>query len=137
MREPSATTCDSSVLLPALSPLHPAHEVCLRAMVRVGYVPAHVLLETYSVLTRFGGEAQVPPAHAAEVLTGQPWRTLQLPAEAYEPLLQSFAEADRPGGAIYDGQIAATAKHFGLVLLSRDHRAAKTYELVGAEYELI
>lgn len=137
MSEASATTCDSSVLLPALSPLHPAHEVCLRAMARVGHVPAHVLLETYSVLTRFGGENQVPPAYAAEVLTGQPWRTLQLPAEAYEPLLQSLAEADRPGGAVYDGQIAATAKHFGLLLLSRDRRAARTYELVGAEYELI
>lgn len=106
-------------------------------MVRVGHVPAHVLLETYSVLTRFGGENQVPPAYAAEVLTGQQWRTLQFPAEAFEPLLQSIAEADRPGGVVYDGQIAATAKHFGLLLLSRDRRAARTYELVGAEYELI
>lgn len=41
------------------------------------------------------------------------------------------------GGAIYDAQIAATAKHHGLVLLSRDRRAATTYDLVGVDYELI
>jgi predicted nucleic acid-binding protein len=48
-----------------------------------------------------------------------------------------FSGAGRSGAAIYDAQIAATAKHHGLKLLSRDRRAAATYDAIGVDYELV
>lgn len=130
-------SCDSSVLIAALSPWHPAYSECIAALDRVTAIPAHALLETYSVMTRMPKTQGVDPQHAAAVLTDQPWAVLQLPPERYEPLIHLFAEAGRGGGAIYDAQIAATTKYHGLVLLTRDRRAARTYELVDAAYELI
>jgi len=47
------------------------------------------------------------------------------------PLLS--AEGVR-GGAIYDALVAATASHQGTTLLTRDHRARVTYDLVGVDY---
>jgi predicted nucleic acid-binding protein len=41
------------------------------------------------------------------------------------------------GGAIYDALVAATAQEAGARLVSRDRRAARTYEAIGARYELI
>lgn len=130
-------SCDSSVLIAALSPWHPAYPACIAALDRVTAIPAHALLETYSVMTRMPKTQGVDPRHAAAVLTDQPWEVLQLPAERYEPLIHLFAEAGRGGGAIYDAQIAATAKHHGCTLLSRDRRAVSIYELVGVEYQLV
>jgi predicted nucleic acid-binding protein len=47
------------------------------------------------------------------------------------------AAAGLAGGAIYDALIAATASRAGATLLSRDRRAAATYEMLGADYELV
>lgn len=41
------------------------------------------------------------------------------------------------GGAIYVALVAATALHARATLLTRDRRAAATYEAVGADFELI
>ncbi len=133
----SSTTCDTSVLIAAFDPNSPGHLECNRALERVSVLPAHAMLEAYSVLTRLPGELRYPPAAVAQVFQVLDRKIVQLPGELYLSLVTSFAEGNRPGGAIYDGQIAATAKHFGLRLLSRDRRAARTYELVGADYELI
>lgn len=62
---------------------------------------------------------------------------VQLPPGEYLRLLELFADSGRSGVAVYDAQIAATAKHHGLKLLSRDRRAAAIYELIGVDYELV
>lgn len=41
------------------------------------------------------------------------------------------------GGAIYDALIAATAKHAGAVLVTRDRRALPTYDTIGVRCDLI
>ena len=38
---------------------------------------------------------------------------------------------------VYDALIAATVRHAGARLLTRDRRAANTYERFGVEYELL
>lgn len=77
------------------------------------------------------------PEAVAQALEALSLPHVQLPPAEYMPLLKRFAGTGRPGGAIYDAQIAATAKHHGLTLLSRDRRAAVVYEVVGVDYELI
>lgn len=52
-------------------------------------------------------------------------------------LVEQAVAARLTGGAIYDALIAATANHAGATLLSRDRRAAATYEALGVEYELV
>ena len=49
--------CDTSVLVPALVSWHEAHERARAAIREVSCVPAQVLVECYSVLTRLGARA--------------------------------------------------------------------------------
>ena len=79
----------------------------------------------------------VPPRTAIAVLESLAWKPLQLPGGDCLPLIRAVARAGVVGGPIYDAQIAATAKHHGLTLLSRDRRAATVYDLVGVDYELV
>lgn len=133
----SEATCDTSVLVPALLPMHECFPACIRAVERVVALPAHVLFETYRVMTTLPGGDRVPPATVRTALEGLVWKPLQLPPEDYLPLIRRLAAAGVAGGPIYDAQIAATAKHHGLTLLSRDRRAAAVYDLVGVDYELV
>ena len=103
---------------------------------RIGALPAHVLLETYSWLTGMRGHS-VSPKTVLSSFDALNIAVVQLPPGQYLRLLARFAGSGRSGAAIYDAQIAATAKHHGLTLLSRDRRAAKVYDLVGVDYELI
>lgn len=133
----SEATCDTSVLVPALLPAHEQFPVCITVVERVAAIPAHVLFETYRVLTRMPGSDRVPPRTAIAVLESLAWKPLQLPGGDCLPLIRAVARAGVVGGPIYDAQIAATAKHHGLTLLSRDRRAATVYDLVGVDYELV
>jgi len=41
------------------------------------------------------------------------------------------------GGAVYDALVGEAARLAGCRLLSRDHRARRTYDLLGVDHELI
>jgi predicted nucleic acid-binding protein len=62
---------------------------------------------------------------------------LPLPPVAHRALLGLAVRAGLAGGAIYDALVAATAKRASASLLTRDRRAAPTYEAVGVRYELL
>lgn len=62
---------------------------------------------------------------------------LTLPPSRHVRLVEQAVAAGLTGGAIYDALIGATANHAGATLLSRDRRAAATYEALGVEYELV
>ncbi len=100
-------------------------------------VPVQVLLEVYSVLTRLPGRERVPAQPLARELARLEWQPLQLPADKHAAMLLKLSDAGVSGGSAYDAQIAITAKHHGYVLLSRDRRAARAYDAVGAAYELV
>lgn len=136
MRE-SLVTCDTSVLVPAIRPEYPYHAQCREQLARVNVLVAHTLLEAFRVITSVSSGAAVAPSTVAATLEALALPHVQLPAEEYLPLVKRFAAADRFGGAIYDAQIAATAKHHGIKLLSRDARAARSYDVIGVDYELI
>ena len=129
---------DTSVVVAAFASWHEAHRATIRLLDRRPRLPAHVLIESYSVLTRLPAphraEARIAAAFLAERF---PAALLTLPANAQAALVAAAASAGLTGGSVYDALIAATARHAGALLLTRDRRAVPTYESVGARYEML
>ena len=129
---------DTSVVVAAFASWHEGHLRAVEALARKPRVPVHVLIETYSVLTR------LPPPHRAPVdvvtdFLSQRFRAapLTLPGRAHVQLLEMAAREGLAGGAIYDALIATTARHAGATLLTRDRRARAVYEQVGVRHEFL
>lgn len=133
-----AVTCDTSVLVPALVSWHADHEASRDAISgRVSTVPAHVLLETYSVLTRLPAPHRVAPAAAGDVLAALRVKACSLPAGRHAALVADLAQAGVRGGAVYDALIGATAAHHGMTLLTRGVRARATYDDLRVSYRFV
>jgi predicted nucleic acid-binding protein len=131
------TAVDSSVLIPALARWHAEHLRADRALGEItdlGMI-GHVLLETYSWLTR--NRPRTPPLVAAGILGALPGPTLTLSPKGHLRLLALAATGGIMAGATYDALIAATAQEADALLLSRDERAARTYGAIGVRFELI
>ena len=122
----------------ALSAWHEQHDTAAQALETVHALPAHVMLEAYSVLTRLPSGLAVPAAAAASVLTG---RFSQLPLRLSDAersaLLQRLSEAGVAGGASYDAVVALEADAHGRALLTLDTRAQATYQRLGIAFESI
>lgn len=126
---------DSSVAIAAFGEWHELNDAAVAALDDGAALPAHALLETYSVLTGF------PPPHRAApdlVITwlDDRFRTILRPpsARAQRDLLRTLAPASRIGGAVYDGLVGLTAKLAGATLVTADVRATTTYELIGVDF---
>lgn len=129
---------DTSVVVAALASWHEAHAVASRALKRRPRIPAHVLIESYSVLTRLPPPHRMQPDLALELLRRRFRETpLTLSGKGHVPLLRLAVEERVVGGAIYDALVGLTAKSAGATLLTRDRRALPTYDTVGARYELV
>jgi predicted nucleic acid-binding protein len=131
-------TPDTSVAVAALLSDHPAHQAASEALGACKTTIAHVAAETYSVLTR------LPPPHRAEATTAAEALAKRLPRA--HVTLDAGDHADAPtrlatagvsGAATYDGLIALAAIEHDLELVSRDRRAARTYQTLGARFKLI
>ncbi|MGL4743178.1 MAG: PIN domain-containing protein [Phycicoccus sp.] len=131
------STCDTSVLVPALAVFHEAHEPARRALRDVEVVPAHVLVETYSVLTRLPAPYRLAAPDARMAVTNVPFGVVALPTDEHIVLIDRLAAASVAGGAVYDGLVAATAAHHELMLLTRDRRAVGAYVALGCRYTLV
>jgi predicted nucleic acid-binding protein len=131
------TAVDSSLLIPAVAPWHAQHARADQALGRTANLRmiGHVLLETYSWLTR--NRPLTPPSVAASLLRALPGPALVLAPEGHVQVLELAARRGIAGGAIYDALIAATARDADALLLSRDERAARTYEAIGVHFELV
>lgn len=132
-------TCDTSVLVPALASWHTEHAAARAALDDrdVTAVPAHVLLECFSALTRMPHDRRVPPTIAAAAIRALDLTPLTLPGPAYSDIVARLADRGIGGGAVCDGLIGATAAHHELTLLTRDRRAQRTYDAVGIGYSLV
>jgi predicted nucleic acid-binding protein len=109
---------DTSVVVAAIQASHDFHQravIALEELLNGGgvmLVPAHVVVETYSVLTRAPAPLQMPQAIAAEavrdfVALGE---VVALPAEEYPSLVERCAASGLRGGRVYDALIGATAE---------------------------
>lgn len=129
---------DTSVIVAAFASWHEGHRSALAALARKPRVPAHVLIETYSVLTRLPAPHRAPADLVAVFLTERfPEAPLFLPPRDHLRLIEEAAGAGLTGGSIYDALIATTARHAKARLLTRDRRAVAVYQRVGADYEVI
>ena len=119
-------TADSSVVIAALAAWHERHEAAAEALEPVTALPAHVVIEVYSVLTRLPGGLAIPHAIAADTIQ----RRFSDPPLELDPrgdLLATLASAGVFGGASYDGLVALEAAGAGHTLLTLDERARQTY----------
>ncbi len=131
-------TPDTSVVVAGLSSWHPDHDRARRVLADRPRVVAHVLVESYSVLTRLPRSRGLEPSIAIEALSqafhDQP---IALPARRLWPLLERLNAAGISGGGTYDGLVAESARVAGLRLISLDVRALSTYSAVGVDVEWI
>jgi predicted nucleic acid-binding protein len=129
---------DTSITIAALLADHPAHEASAQALAACDTMIAHVAAETYSVLTR------LPPPHRADAVTVAkalkerlPRAHVTLRARDHAGAPVRLAASRISGGATYDGLIALTAIEHDLELISSDRRAARTYQALGARFQLL
>jgi predicted nucleic acid-binding protein len=132
------TALDTSVVIAAFAPWHDAHNAARRAVTPEAVVPAHVVTETYAVLTRMPEPFRMDAATVAEYLARQ-WggRVIAPDAGLYESLTRAAATAGVIGGGTYDALVGLTAHSFGHELLSLDLRAERTYRTLGIAYRLL
>lgn len=127
-------TADTSVVVPSLAAWHEHHEDALEAVGKVTCLPAHVLVETVSTLSRLpGGLAQTLHVALGLVREAFPDAPLTLPSEGYAGFLETLGVAGLGGGAVYDGLVGRTATWYGARLLSFDARARGVYHALGVD----
>jgi predicted nucleic acid-binding protein len=125
---------DSSVAVAAFGDWHELNAAARAVLDAGAAIPAHALLETYSVLTTFPPPHRAAPALVEEWL-GSRFATI-LPApgvEEHRELVRKLAKEGRIGGAIYDALVALSARRAGATLVTADRRAASLYALVGVD----
>ena len=129
---------DTSVVVAAFASWHEGHASAAAVLTRTPRIPTHVLIETFSVLTR------LPPPHRAPADVVQAFLArrfvdapLALPPRSHAGLVDMARREGITGGAIYDALIAATALHAGATLITRDQRARVIYDRVRVPYELL
>lgn len=100
-------------------------------------VPAHCLAETYANLTGGRASQRVAPAAAATALQRLGLPVIAPGAATVEATINALGENGLSGGSVYDAIIAATAAEHGMTLLTRDGRARRSYDAVGASYLIV
>jgi predicted nucleic acid-binding protein len=125
--EPVKTAIDSSILVAGLLPWHENYEGArrvLRTFLGKGedpeeerpILPAHALLEAYSVMTRMPAPFRVPPAQAFDLLESlvrNKAAVVQLSSKDAWSLLERLPKNDVTGGSVYDAAIAEAALRGG------------------------
>lgn len=134
----STRTPDTSVVVAGLAGWHPDHPTALEVLRARPPLIAHVLIESYSVLTRLPRDRRIAPRLAMEALSSfQVGDPLQLDGGSVTQLLERLAPAEISGGATYDALIAETARRHGVELVTLDERATRAYDAVGVTYEVL
>lgn len=129
---------DTSIVIAALLSDHPAHEAASEALATCTTTIAHVAAETYSVLTRLPAPHRADANTAATALHARlPSVFVSLDADNHANAPSRLAIAGISGGATYDGLIALAALEHDVELLSRDHRAVRTYRALSARFQLL
>lgn len=131
-------TADSSLVIPFMTAWHEAHALARSRLAQVRRLPAHVLAESVSVLSRLPGGGAVDAREALrQIVVAFPEEMPSLSGPEYLRVLTRLTDAGLGGGAVYDGLVGGTAAAARLVLLTRDRRAVPAYAAVGAEVELV
>jgi len=129
---------DSSAAVALVSPANDLYAAVQgRVAARRLGLAGHAAYETYSVLTRLPSPARLSSTAARELLATRFPASQFLEAAAGSALVDRLARAGIVGGAVYDALVAEAARVHDLVLISCDRRAVRTYQAMGARYELV
>ena len=129
---------DTSVAVAALDSSHTAHKSCVEIVRRLSPgLAGHAAFETYSVLTRMPGPLTISGPTATELLRRVFPDVLWLNPKTARGLVAKFGVVGITGGGVYDGLIGAAAHQHVCILLTRDQRAKRTYDLLGYRYQLV
>jgi predicted nucleic acid-binding protein len=114
--------CDTNLLVAAFREDHPQHQSARPVIERVkagkdaGFVAAHSLAETYAVLTRLPGAAQVAPTVAWQLISENVLKNftiVTLTAKEYTEAIKTAAENGVEGGQTYDALLLSAAAKSG------------------------
>lgn len=129
---------DTSAAIPFVVRDHADHEQTFAALAdRDLGLAGHAAYETFSVLTRLPPPARLSARAAGRVLASNFAHSRFLSAKRSAELLTLVAERGIAGGAVYDALVGAAAVEHGLVLVSRDRRALRTYRELEVPVELL
>lgn len=137
---PTAThfAADTSVAVAALDAGHAAHHACRSAVVDLQPALAGpAAFETFSVPTRMPGALAVDAPIAAEIIGRALPEVVWLDRDAAGDLLRRCGVVGIRGGAVYDALVGESARVHGRRLLTRDHRARRTYDLLGVDHLVV
>ena len=124
--------------MPALLSWHEHHDVCRLAAVGA-VIPSHVLVESFSVLTRLPAPHRLAGDVAQRLLAARfaARDVVVASATLQRSIVERAAGVGLEGGSVYDALVALVAAEHGHILLSRDVCAGRTYELLDVGYELL
>lgn len=114
---------------------HRAVEQATRAAGPLG-LSGHAGFETYSVLTRLAPPKRLSPTSARRLIEVEFPATVHLSAGGAAELAAELAARQVAGGSVYDALVAAAAREAGLVLLTCDERAVRTYRALSVDFVL-
>lgn len=129
---------DTSVAIPLLIRKHPDHD---RVRASIGdatlAMTGHSQAETYSVLTRLPGDARLDARDAAQLLSTGFAEPLLVDPATLADLPSVLAAHGVAGGAVYDALVGLATVGTGVILLTRDRRAAATYSALGVDFRFV
>lgn len=129
---------DTSVAVALVLADHEHHAATIRAIGdrRTG-LAGHAAFETFSVLTRLPAPLRRPTHVVARLLEENFPVTRFLSEAGAAALFGMLGRVAIAGGSIYDGLVGAAAKEHGMVLATRDRRAAVTYRALQVDVDLL
>ncbi len=129
---------DTSVAVAYLDAGHAAHESCVDFLGgKAAVLAGHAAFESFAVLTRLPGVAQVAPADAIAGLKAAFGAPCWLPVEARAALFDRLGTHGLRGSALYDALVGEAARVDGRALITRDRRALPTYRFLGVDVVLV
>ena len=129
---------DSSVIVAAALFDSAAHAVCRDAIAESDAGAAgHAWVESFSVLTRLPTDVRLGASDAVEILGEIVPRSVGITQGQMAEFRKWLTGRHVVGGAVYDALVAWAARSHHLPLLTRDERAAPTYEAVGVDFHLL
>ena len=129
---------DTSVAVALATADHEHHQVTKDAIAgRSCGLSGHAAFETFSVLTRLPAPNRRTPRTVQRLLAHNFPSSRFLSAEGTRLLHARLAPLGIAGGAVYDALVGAAAAEHGIMLATRDRRAAATYRALDVAFELI
>ena len=130
----NTASVDTSVVVAGLATWHPDHDAARAILHARPPALAHVVVESFSVLTRLPAPRRLDPTLVLTALRRLfPIEPIALPPSAIDDMLGRLVSHGIAGGATYDAMVGETARLAGLALHSLDGRARRTYEAIGVD----